>query len=329
MADILQRYGIKEVADVTFYHINGKTNEPDYPVLVLDSLKVTSIEQTAETAEARGGRGNAKLIVWDFGKEITINIEDALFSPKSLAIMFADGKVKGQSSETTEYGYIKRSARVVATTSSTAPEVKIDGAKVNPEEVYHITLHSDDTTSLTSGIGFWVNGEKYEVGTSETGIVATQWTEIEKGDVLFASWLQPVKSKAIITITPDSFPGTYYVTGDTMIRAERNGEDEYFQFVIPKAKMQAEQTIEMQADGDPSTFNMSLQVLRPENGEMIKFIKYEFTDLGEDAIPDYTDYITDADAITTELTKSATTGGSDGKAGTAFTAAKDGWKSNS
>lgn len=40
--------------------------------------------------------------------------------------------------------------------------------------------------------------------------------------------------------------------------------------------MQAEQTITMEAEGDPSTFNMSLQVLRPENKEMVKFIKYEF-----------------------------------------------------
>jgi hypothetical protein len=94
--------------------------------------------------------------------------------------------------------------------------------------------------------------------------------------------MHPVASKSIITITPDSFPGTYYVTGDTMIRSERNGEDEYFQFVIPKAKMQAEQTISMEAEGDPSTFNMSLQVLRPEDGEMIRFIQYAFLDDEDD-----------------------------------------------
>ena len=63
-----------------------------------------------------------------------------------------------------------------------------------------------------------------------------------------------------------------------MIRSERTGKDEYFQFVIPKAKMTAEQTISLEAEGDPTTFNMSLQVLRPENGEMIRFIKYEFAD---------------------------------------------------
>lgn len=256
MADILQRYGIKEVADVTFYHINKEKNEPDYPVLVLDSLKVTSIEQTAETAEARGGKGNAKLIVWDFGKEITVNIEDALFSPKSLSIMFADGKVTTDTAGTADYGTVKRSARVVATDSS-APTIKIDGKTVNSDEV---------------AIKWYVAKE------GEIGMTEFTAETFVAGTVYYATWDHPVAKKSIISITPDSFPGTYYVTGDTMVRSERNGEDEYFQFVIPKAKMQAEQTISMEAEGDPSTFNMSLQVLRPENGEMIKFIKYEFAD---------------------------------------------------
>jgi hypothetical protein len=258
MADILQRYGIKEVADVTFYHINKITNEPDYPVLVLDSLKVTSIEQTAETTEARGGKGNAKLIVWDFGKEITVNIEDALFSPKSLSIMFSDSRVLKDAEDTSDKGYIKKSARVVATENK-APTLKLDGKEIATSEVSDLK---------------WYVAEEGKVELTEV----TETTAFKKGTVYIATWMHPVAAKSIITITPDSFPGTYYVTGDTMIRSERSGEDEYFQFVIAKAKMQAEQTISMEAEGDPSTFNMSLQVLRPENGEMIKFIQYAFAD---------------------------------------------------
>ena len=54
--------------------------------------------------------------------------------------------------------------------------------------------------------------------------------------------------------------------------------------------MQAEQTISMEAEGDPSTFNMSLQVLRPENGEMVKFIQYAFLDdTDDDTTNDSTD----------------------------------------
>jgi hypothetical protein len=56
-------------------------------------LKVSTIEQTAEQVDARGGKGNPKLITWDYGKEITLTLEDALFSPKSMAIMLGDGNV--------------------------------------------------------------------------------------------------------------------------------------------------------------------------------------------------------------------------------------------
>ena len=53
---ILDRYGIKEVADVTFYNINND-GTPGAPVLYLDTLKVSTIEQTADNTSARGGKG--------------------------------------------------------------------------------------------------------------------------------------------------------------------------------------------------------------------------------------------------------------------------------
>ena len=90
--DILAKYGIKEVADVVFYELN-KLGKPAFPVLYLDTLKVSTIEQTAESSDARGGKGNAALISWDYGKEINVTLEDALFSAKSMAIMFGNGKV--------------------------------------------------------------------------------------------------------------------------------------------------------------------------------------------------------------------------------------------
>ena len=54
MANILEKYGIKEVADVMFYEIaaNGK---PGAPALYLDTLKVSTIEVlTVRKAEPLG-----------------------------------------------------------------------------------------------------------------------------------------------------------------------------------------------------------------------------------------------------------------------------------
>lgn len=64
----------------------------------------------------------------------------------------------------------------------------------------------------------------------------------------------------------------------TYARREDNGKDEFFQLVIPKAKITSENTLTMEAEGDPSTFSMNLKVLRPANGPMMKLIKYSLAD---------------------------------------------------
>lgn len=51
---------------------------------------------------------------------------------------------------------------------------------------------------------------------------------------------------------------------------------------VPQAKMSTQQTIELSADGDPSVFDMSLKVLRPDDGVMIKFIQFNVVDNEEE-----------------------------------------------
>lgn len=56
--------------------------------MYFDTLKVSSLEQTAEDTSARGGIGNPNLITWNFGKEITVSLEDALYTPASQSLMW-------------------------------------------------------------------------------------------------------------------------------------------------------------------------------------------------------------------------------------------------
>ena len=242
MASILDRYGIKEVADVTFYEIDKNTGGPAAPVLYLDTLKVSTIEQTAESVYAQGGKGNAKLIGWDFGKEITLNIEDALFSPKSMAIMFGNGKIAnhGEHSDSPAYGLVKT-----------------------------IMFHGPDLpSSWTDGQG---NAHAIDPKTvkvySENGKLLTDsdYLADTKGEsTFFAKFVvkTPANSAREIVIGPNTFPGTYYITGDTFARAERTGKDQFFQFIIPKGKITSENTITLEAEGDPSVFNMTVEVMR-------------------------------------------------------------------
>lgn len=174
----LGRFGIKEVADVRFYEVVSDLSasaaveavKTAKAVISFDTLKVSTIESTAENSEARGGKGNAALISWDYGREITVNIEDALMSMDCLALLFGDS--------------------------------------------------NSDT----------------------------------------------------ITVNANKFPGTYTVVGKTFARDEATGKDHLFTFVIPKAKIQSETTLTMEAEGDPTVIGMTLKVLRCKNGDMMELI---------------------------------------------------------
>lgn len=236
--DILARYGIKEVADVTFYKINDD-GTAGAPVLYLDTLKVSTIEQTAENTSARGGKGNPELIMWDYGKEITVTLEDALFSAKSMAMMYGVDMEDEQ---------------------AFAEETKV--------------LKTWKKSQIGADGKFYINGQ--EVTPTEVKYYMADGSEGSNEAFDYATGTITVAGQKIV-ISSDRFPGTYYVTGDTYARSETTGEDEFFQFIIPKAKMQSEVTLTMEAEGDPSTFNMTLKVLRPEDGDMMKLVKYSLS----------------------------------------------------
>ena len=87
--NIFNQYGIKEVADVTLYSIHKKKDSGGIyyvPALFLDTLKISTVDKTAENVWAEGGLGNSRLICWDYGKKINITLEDALCTPASLGL---------------------------------------------------------------------------------------------------------------------------------------------------------------------------------------------------------------------------------------------------
>lgn len=302
MASILDRYGIKEVADVTFYELN-KDGTPGKPVLFLDTLKVSTIEQTAEQVDARGGKGNPKLITWDYGKEITVTVEDALFSPKSMAIMLGDGqgnvsqgskKIRktcvvrmaeqlsgGNAVTANDYivadifdenstnGGATR-AKLYLGPDNTAPagETKLNGQLLFTGENGEVSaLYDEDGTSIDSAFT-----QSDLQALASTGLSS----DYAGHKLMFTYWVNSIAKE--IVVSGDKFPGTYYIQGDTYSRSDVTGADQFFQFIIPKAKMSAENTITLEAEGDPATFSMNLTVLRPESGEMMKLVQYDLQD---------------------------------------------------
>ena len=295
--NIFDKYGIKEVANVYFEALEDDPKANVYKgdiVLYLDTLKVSTIETTAESVDATGGWGNPKLITWDYG---TLTLEDALMSLESLRFMLG-GAIKRPS--TTEKVVVRHTEEVVVDSSKKVPLPKdhLTGKTLYPKAtighpIRLINLTAGTRTQIiaetkdTDGIVMTADGDNGATNVIKfvnPAMGITEPTDPDIGDHIRIFWEEvldgdnDVESAVEVTIYPDTYPGTYRVVGDTFMRSEKTGKDEAFQFVIGKAKVLSEVTLTLEAEGDPSTFEMTLNVLRSTNdngeNEMMKLIRY-------------------------------------------------------
>lgn len=429
--NIFDQYGIKEVADVTLYSIELDENDDEIyvPVLYLDTLKISSVEETAEQTSARGGLGNPELIIWDYGKEITVTLEDALYSPASQGMTWGG---KHGIEHFKFYGKIY---------SGWSKDVELEPARFEVEKVLDFFMGKDQngkdaycwnvTGNIISKSGKfrqhielmglywsfatrdWCFGGLFPVAGQEEWLVAG-WTEkdnyigfyylkdmnshlgapqdivyqidhalnnvyyldrmekcratqtfvintvtntqhgnyryLEKysqceltvfidpktmqpyetntdsftrkngevvtGDLrvikqneIYYKW---TRSKAIenttlghqIIVDAIHFPGTYRLVGETYSRSRKTGKDQRFQFEIPLCKMGTENSFTLEAEGEPTTFNMTLKVLRREDGVMMKLTQYSVDNAKYDGyMSDSTNVIPSAEVVPEDPTK--------------------------
>ena len=296
MAIILDKYAIKEVADVMFYELDSK-GAPSAPVLYLDTLKTSTLSQSAEVVDARGGKGNVKILSWDTNKELTIEMEDAVYSAKSLGIMFGgDMKVYGTHQEvlkTLRYDGSKIQKVTIGSGSEAAADYLT--FEINNNKLYISTslvtaFSYDSTTGIEVANPVAVVSPNWDNGKSSDGkqriefitfdlLDCTSSAEPRVADSTTGGVTTPgngvISGGITIDIGAEFGSNTYYITGDTYARNVASGKDEFLQFIIPKGKVSAEDvSLTMEADGDPATFSMTVQCLKSESGSMVKLVKY-------------------------------------------------------
>ena len=297
--NIFDKYGIKEVANVYFEALEDDVKAGVYKgdiVLFLDTLKVSTIETTAENTAAQGGWGNPKLVQWDYGKEINITLEDALMSLESLRFMLG-GAIRKPGTDAqgnTQKVVVRHTEEVVCDSEGKVPLPKdhLTGVTMHPVAKYD---HPIRLINLTKGTRTQIvvetaqsadkvlDGNKV-IAFVNPALIGASPENSEAGDHIRIFWEEVIENNdgnetaVEVTISPDTFPGTYKVVGDTFMRSEKTGKDEPFQFIINKAKVQSNVTLTLQAEGDPTTFEMTLNVLRSTNdageNEMMKLVRY-------------------------------------------------------
>ena len=385
--NLFQKYGIKEVADVVFYSINPVGDEEFYtPVLFLDTLKVSTLEKTAEKVEAKGGKGNKKLITWNFGKEITLNLEDALFTPASMSMIWG-GKLNTKLSEYTstivkcrmankygeqnfsikaypspvltdnEWEIIFDAATIVDAPYSKSYDINAEKGAENRtilmKEYFQRTRSDEKFKAISDNIIQEVikkiekiqqigytdtniydieaidrmekcivkkrDGQKISVKKQKENLEryylddkSTSYTifydaktmlpllpikdgyiqdgaddpeefKIKMGTVYY-KWTRTIKKKEYdddcilgktFVIDAETFPDTYRIVGETYIRNQKTGKDQRYQFTIFRANVSSDTSITLEAEGEPTTFSMQVDVLSPPNDIMMELKQYD------------------------------------------------------
>ena len=210
-------------------------------------MKVSSIENAAESANATGGKGNANLVTWNYGRTATLQMQDALLSMDSLALL--SGNEVGKTTNVTK-----------------RERIKADGTgkgKIKETPVGAISVYKLEDGSMTEEI-------------SGASVLGLEISGLTKGATyaVFYEYKAPVGTKTV-RFTSDKFPSTYRVVGDTLVRDHTTGKDKVAQFFIPKAQLQAGFTLSMDVE-NVSTFDFNLDILR--NGEETDL--YKITVLG-------------------------------------------------
>ena len=257
-----KKFGLKEVLDVVLY--DTVTNKP---VISMDTLKVSTIENGAEETSATGGRGNSKLISWDFGRTATLNMTDALLSTKSFELLSGNAAVEGSATIYMRQDTVWDTGTPPIDKGDLFPLIasgagSIELAYTPLEVAADILVYDADSDCGIPLLAGTLTGKT---------LTNVAWASIK----IVVYYTFTATNATTFLISSDKFPGTYRLVGNTVIRNAATGKDESFQVVINKLKFKSGFTLTMQADGDPSAFDMQAEVLRESsNSKMITMIQY-------------------------------------------------------
>jgi hypothetical protein len=257
------KFGVREIANVVFRAknaqvIGNKTFAKGQPVFYLDTAKTSSMEGSATTVYATGGRGNTRLIAWEGEKTLTFTVEDALLSPVSFAMLSGAGVIKGAASSTKKIHFHQTTNAVISKNGGT---YEID-----------LTDALESTESICDGAPVYVM--KLDAYGDLTGEVLTGWQVASTGDgagkkltsstaadgaVMVDYYvLKPENTVSELQIDAQNFAGYYYVEADTLFRRQADGKDLPANITFPNVKIQSNFTFSMASTGDPSTFTFTM-----------------------------------------------------------------------
>ena len=253
------KFGVREICDVVF-----KANQNGYlgsmpvkkgqPVLYIDSAKTSSMEGSATTVYAQGGKGNSRLLAWEGEKALTFTVEDALLSPIGFAMLSGAGFFK-PAADQKAYVHTSQIASLNETNNGVIVELR-NGEEIAPNAPVFVMGYASG--SIVGTVLKGTIGNKSTVGGKTTQLISLEKAVTEQdgfSEVFVDFYVARTTGVTELTIDAANFGGYYYVEASTLFKREDSGKDMPAELVFPKVKIQSNFTFNMSSTGDPSTFS--------------------------------------------------------------------------
>ena len=251
------KFGVREICDVVLrakgtVKVGETTFSHDEPVIYFDSAKTSTVEGSATSVYATGGRGNNKLLAWEGEKSVTFTMEDALLSPLGFSILSGAGLVDAEKVSGGMKVHTTLTTVIDTTSDITVDLATLTGKTIAEEKAYAFVMKDGQIV------------ERLEPATPSGGSVTFTRKRKAAGQltgpqtVMVDFYVKVATGAVEMTIEPDKFGGFYYLEASTLFRRQDNGQDMAAAFVIPKVKIQSNFTFSMASSGDPSTFTFTM-----------------------------------------------------------------------
>ena len=284
------KFGIREICDVVLKRKAGGYFGKLYldkgmPVIYFDTLKTSSLEGSATTVYAQGGKGNPRLVAWEGDRVVTFTMEDALISPESFSILSGAGfidanedhKIYVHTTEQVEVKMDEEGAAHVYLTKKPSEKGEMyimmmteDGSIDTNRLPMLVTENDVKNISATSGtekgievdleklINNWATAYDDDETHKKYGLKAEIPTITDGAVVYLDYYVEATSDVKQIEIEAGKFGGSYYLEASTLWRDQGTGEDYPAEFIIPNCKVQSNFTFTMASTGDPSTFTFTM-----------------------------------------------------------------------
>lgn len=264
-----RKYASVTCADVVLYDLVCGN-----PVAKFDTLKLSTVEQTADTNDVQGGKGNPILARIASNKAVNLTIQDAVMSMTYLAVVTGGEVITSGDQTAIRIAFnekLKATEEGLKLTHAMAKDSTLWLAEVKDGIISERKARFDTKTAVQ------------DINLSDANWRPTDYT-IEAGkeyQVFYNYDITEADQAKELTVFSDIFAKTYRFVGDTELYNTFTGRNDALQIEVPRFALDNNYTFELNADGTAAVFDMNGTALADDDKRLIVYRIYGEEGTGE------------------------------------------------